>query len=169
MTNRIVVVIAALIVLGAAGFGGWWLAATRGWIPGMPHSPRPENFKAALDEYYARTANMMARQCAALGYSPGQRQMGHPDTAFDWTPAGFLARVDGDQGRQPHLAKRLTLLEKHGHLQSRKAADGALEYLLPWKGYAASNGQGCFYLTSGEREAKILAGDKSRVENGVEI
>lgn len=168
MMMRIVQALAALVVLGALAFGGWWFAASRGWIPGKPNSPRPENFKAALDEYFARTANLQSRQCASVGYSQS-RQSGHADTAFDWTPAGFLLRLDGDASRMQFLARRLPLLQKHGLLQVRQGEGGVQEYTLTWKGYVASNGSGCFYLTSGEREAKVLAGEKARVENGVEI
>jgi hypothetical protein len=171
MAQKILIALAALIVVGAAAGGGWWVAAERGWIAGKENSPRPENFKRALDDYLARSANMMQRQCAHIGYHPGQRQMGHPDTAFDWTPAGFLARADAESARMGmvNLARRLPLLAKHGLLEARKGEGGTQEYAMTWKGYLASNGNGCFHLTSGEREAKVLAAEKARVENGVEI
>jgi hypothetical protein len=164
-----IILLAVLLVLSAAGYGGWWIAADRGWIPGKPNSPRAENFKAALDDYYARTTNLSSRNCISLGYYGGQRQAGFPDTGFDWTPAGFLARTDSESARNPSMAKRLALLERHGHLQLRRNEGGVQEYGLTWKGYAASGGNGCFFVTSGEREAKVLAGEKARVENGVEI
>jgi hypothetical protein len=168
--KKALIAVFVLSVLAGAGAGGWWYAADKGLIPGKPNSPRPENFKLALDQYLSRTAETTSRPCANVGYYAPQGRS-FPDVRFDWTPVGFRAVIDprAQQQQGGNVKGRLALLEKQGYFQSSQTADGATEYTMTWKGYAASNASGCFHMASVEREAKIIGFEKKRIENAIEI
>jgi hypothetical protein len=169
MLQKIIVGIASLIVLAAAAGGGWWLAAEKGWIAGKPNSPRKENFKRALDEHLRRTTMSHARPCAPVDMNRPMDGMGVPDIRFDWTPASFRAVVDPRQPQTQRGGLRYAFFAKQGYFAARTLPDGATEYTLTWKGFAASTGQPCFQFASAERRAEVLSFAKKRVENGVEV
>lgn len=169
MLQKIIVGIASLIVLGAAAGGGWWFAAERGWIAGKRNSPRAENFKRSLDEHLRRTTTYYARPCAPVEMSRPQDGMGPADVRFDWTPASFRAVVDPRQPQAQRAGPRYAFFAKQGYFAAKALADGATEYTLTWKGFAASTGQACFQMAGAERGAEVLSFAKKRSENGVDI
>jgi hypothetical protein len=157
-----------LVVVASLGVGGWQYALERGWVAGKPNSPRPENFKRALDDYLPHTVDPQKRLCAPLGYG---RQyglaLGFPDTRFYYTPPTFLARLDGTSA--PDLRARLDHFARHGYLAAVQGDDGVRQYTMTWKGLGTSNGAGCMYLTGVERDASIVSFARARIEHGEEI
>jgi len=161
-------VTSVLVFAGSLGVGGWQYAMTRGWIPGKPNSPRPENFKRALDHYLPHAVDPQKRLCAPLGY--GTRygvSMGFPDTRFYFTPPTFLARLEGDSASS--LRPRLDHFARHGYLEASESAQGGVQYTMSWKGFGESNGAGCMYLAGTERDASIVSYARARSEHGREI
>jgi len=169
MLQKIIVGIASLIVLAAAAGGGWWFAADRGWIAGKPNSPRKENFKRVLDEHLRRTTAYYARPCAPVEMTRPQDGMGPANIRFEWTPAGFRAVADPRQPQTLRAAQRYAFFARLGYMAAAALPDGATEYTLTWKGYAASTGQPCFQMAGAERSAEVLSFAKKRTENGVDI
>ncbi|MFN0301455.1 MAG: hypothetical protein ACKVQU_14005 [Burkholderiales bacterium] len=169
MLQKFIVGLASLVVLGAAAGGGWWYAAERGWIAGKPSAPRSENFKRALDEHLRRTTVYYARPCAPVEMTRPQDGMGPTDIRFDWTPAAFRAVIDPRQPQLQHIGARYAFFAAQGYMDAKALADGATEYTLNWKGYAASTGQACFLMAGAERNAEILSFAWKRNENGVDV
>lgn len=169
MLQKIIVGLAALIVVAAAGGAGWWVSAEKGWIAGKANSPRPENFKRALDEHLLRTGSPWNRPCVSVDGMRPQDGMGPKDIRFDWTPASFRMVMDPRRAQMPQLPARYAYLAKQGFFDAKPLAEGAIEYYLTWKGLAASTGQGCFQMASSERSATVLSAAKKRTENGVDI
>ncbi len=167
--KKTAVVLAALIVLAAAGAGAWWYAADRGYIAGKPNSPRPENFKAAIDRYLAGSAHIygQAQPCVQPGYY-SRTPAGWPDLRFDMTPTGFRFTADAKSDPQGQLQGRFQALISPGFFEAT-TVDGTTVYTMTWKGYAASNGNGCFAVASAHREAKIIGFEPKRIENHVAI
>jgi len=155
--NSITVGLAKLIVALAIAAGAWWLAAEQGWIPGRPDSPRAENFKRAIDEHLALTAGPYSRACAPLRVRPPPNRMGPPGVRFDWTPAGYVVVVDERRERQPQLARQIALLAAQGFFDTKPLEDGAIEYALTWKGFAASPRQHCFEFAGQDYDAEVLS------------
>ena len=169
MIQKIIVALAALIVAAAAAGGGWWFAAERGWIPGKPNSPRPENFKAALDAHLKRSNSPHNRPCAPVNAQRPQDGMGPKDVRWDWSPASFRAVLDPRRPSYDRPERRFAYLAKQGFFTEKALADGTTEYLLTWKGMAASTGQSCFAMASSDRAAEVLSFTKKRTENGIDI
>jgi len=168
--KKLGLIIALLVLGGSLGLGGWRYAQNRGWVAGKPNSPRPENFKRALDSFLPRLVDPTKRPCATMGFHPGgPRTTGFPDTEFNWSPADYLARLEQSPRPFEFLPKRLELLAKHGYLQARPGNSDFPEYSLTWKGYATSNGAGCLYLAGVEHDVKLITFRKARVENGVDV
>lgn len=168
MAKKLLFLVAILIVIAALVSAGWWWAANRGLIAGMANSPRPENFKRAFDAYLGSTASGYLRPCATPGFVSLSGRS-YTDTRFDWSPAGFLAVLDNTLDGYAVLKMRFEYLEQQGFFDSQTLPGGAPEYRLTWKGYAQSNGEGCFYFASAEREAKVVGFERKRVDNGVDI
>ncbi len=169
MIQKIIVGLAALIVAAAAAGGGWWFAADRGWIPGKPNSPRAENFKAALDAYLKRSNSPYNRPCAPVNAPRPQDGMGPRDVRWDWSPASFRAVVDPRRPAYDRPERRFAYLAQQGFFTANALPDGTTEYLLTWKGMAASTGQSCFAMAASDRAAEVLSFAKKRVENGVDV
>lgn len=171
--KKTLITLLVLAILGGGSFGGWWVAADRGLIAGKPNSPRAENFKAAIDHHLAQGArNFHSQPCVSAPAAPalqGTPGGGFKDTRFDHTPAGFFASPDLRSDPGGSIKNRLAFLEKQGLLQSATNAGGGIEYTMTWRGFAASNGSGCFHVASAEREAKVIGFEKKRTENGVDI
>lgn len=166
--RNLVLAASVLAIVGSLGVGGWQYALERGWIAGKPNSPRPENFKRALDRYLPHTVDPQKRLCAPLGY--GSRyglSKGFPDTRFYFTPPTFLARLDSESAAD--LRERLDHFARHGYLSAVQGRDGMLQYTMTWKGLGASDGAGCMYLAGVERDVSILSFAHARIEHGEEI
>lgn len=161
--------VAVLVVLGSLGASGWKYARNEGWVAGSPASPRPENFKRALDQYLPHTVEPRERLCANIGYATGHaRTLSFPDTQFYFSPPTYLARVGPETS--PRLRKRLEHFAKHGYLKAAQGDGGLPEFTMTWKGFAASNGAGCLFLAGTERQATVLSHKRARVErDGEEI
>jgi len=157
-------------ILGGGGFAGWWTAADRGLIPGKPNSPRAENFKTAVDNHLAQGArNFHSQPCVSVPVNPGAQGGGFKDTRFDHTPVGFFVSPDLRNDPGGSIKNRLAFLEKQGLLQSAMNTGGGTEFTMTWRGFAASNDNGCFHVASAEREAKVIGFEKKRTENGIDI
>lgn len=167
--QKLIVGLAALIVAAALAGGGWWFAADRGWIPGKPNSPRPENFKAALDAHLKRTTTYYNRPCAPVNAPRPPDGMGPKDVRWDWSPASFRAVVDPRRPSYDRADRRFAYLAQQGFFTANALPDGTTEYLLTWKGIAASTGQSCFAMAAADRAAEVLSFAKKRVENGVDV
>lgn len=167
--KSITVALAKLIIVLAIALGAWWLAAEQGWIPGRPDSPRTENFKRAIDEQLTLRAGPYARACARLRLRPPPDGMGPPGVRFDWTPASFLFTLDERRAPQPQLARQFALLAAQGFFEARPLEDGAIEYALTWKGFAASPRRGCFEFAGRGYDAEILSTQRKDAARGVEI
>jgi hypothetical protein len=167
--NTITVALAKLIIALAIAAGAWWLAAEQGWIPGRPDSPRAENFKRAIDEFLALKQGPYARACALLRLRRARDNMGPPGVRFDWTPASFLAIVDERREPQPQLVRQIALLTEQGFFEAKPLEDGAIEYTLTWKGFAASPRQGCFEFAGGGYDAEMLSFKRKTGTRDVEI
>ncbi|MBY0266145.1 MAG: hypothetical protein K2W84_07015 [Burkholderiales bacterium] len=168
--KKLLLTLLVLAILGGGGFAGWWYAADRGLIAGKPNSPRAENFKAAIDHHLAQGArNFYSQPCVSVPVPPGTQGGGFKDTRFDHTPVGFFVSPDLRNDPGGSIKNRLAFLEKQGLLQSSITAGGSTEFVMTWRGFAASNGNGCFHVSSAERDAKIIGFEKKRSENGVDI
>jgi hypothetical protein len=77
---------------------------------------------------------------------------GFPGMERDWTPASFRVRLDAATDPDGRLARIFALGERHG-LYERVGAGTPPEYGLTWKGFATSDGGGCFY--TGGQEATV--------------
>lgn len=160
-------IVAVLVLVGSLAFGGWKYARNEGWIAGSPASPRPENFKRALDRYLAHLRDPEKRACLSVGYPDRwSSATSFPDTRFAFTPAAYRARLGPETA--PPVRERIELFARHGYLQARPAGEGSTEYHMTWKGFAASNGAGCFYLADVERDVRIVSFRRARVEKGGE-
>jgi hypothetical protein len=155
--NSITVALAKLIVALALATGAWWLAAGQGWIPGQLDSPRAENFKRAIDQHLELMAGPASRACARLRVRPPADGMGPTGIRFDWTPAGFVITVDERREPQPQLPRQIALLAAQGFFEAKPLEDGAIEYALTWKGFAASPRQGCFEIAGRDYDAEVLS------------
>jgi len=167
--NSITVALAKLIVALAIAAGAWWIAAEQGWIPGRPDSPRAENFKRAIDQQLALQGGSRSRACAPLRVRRPANGMGPPGVRFDWTPAGFVIAVDARREPQPNLAPQIALLAAQGFFDSKPLADGAIEYALTWKGFAASPRQGCFEFAGNSYDTEVLSFKAKGVARDVEL
>ncbi|MDH3287523.1 MAG: hypothetical protein OEP48_07345 [Betaproteobacteria bacterium] len=155
--NSITVALAKLIVALAIATGAWWFAAGQGWIPGRLDSPRAENFKRAIDQHLELEAGPTSRACARLRLRQPADGMGPPGVRFDWTPAGFAITVDERREPQPQLARQIALLAAQGFFDAKPLEDGAIDYALTWKGFAASPRQGCFEIAGRDYDAEVLS------------
>jgi hypothetical protein len=121
-------------------------------------------FKRAIEEHVARTSVNFGRPCVNLWKIAPTKQPSFPDTRFDWAPASFIIRLDGETDPEGRLARVFGLAARHGYFERRKAPDGAPEYRMTWAGYAKTNGQGCFYTGSVEIEAAVQSFERQGVE-----
>jgi len=167
--NSITVTLAKLIVALAIAAGAWWLAAEQGWIPGRPDSPRAENFKHAIDQHLSLQAGPNSRACASLKLRRPRNGMGPPGVRFDWTPASFVIAVDERREPQPQLARQIALLAAQGFFDAIPLEDGAIEYAMTWKGFAASPRQRCFEFAGKAYNAEVLSFKRKDAARDVEL
>lgn len=170
--KKTVIAILVFVVLAASGYGGWWYAAEKGMIAGKPNSPRAENFEAALNQYFSKRSGegYYGRSCVSMNPdSASARTNTYKDTRIDYTPVGFRYSTGSAPDSRGNRKAQLEYMEKQGFFTSTANRDGGADYEMTWKGYAASNTNGCFFIQSAERVAKIIGFEKKRTDNGVDI
>ena len=124
--------------------------------------PTAEDFKRALDGHFlAASGGFLPRPCVHVGFYLGAPEVSFAGTEFDWTPASFLARHDASSPKVGNPEDRYQYLVKQGFMQVRTAADGAREYTMTWKGFGATDGQGCFFTGGGRIEPVVLSFEKA--------
>jgi hypothetical protein len=132
--------------------------------------PAAEDFKRALDAHLLQQAGAyLPRPCVRVGFHLGAPERAFPGTEFDWTPASFVSRHDADSPKVGNPEGPYQLLARHGLMQARTLADGAREYTMTWKGFGASDGQGCFFTGGGTVDTVVHSFEKARGEGGREI
>lgn len=130
--------------------------------------PAAEDFKRALDAHLLQAGAYLPRPCVRVGFHLGAPERAFPGTEFDWTPASFLSRHDADSPKVGNPEGPYQLLARHGLMQARTLADGAREYTMTWKGFGASDGQGCFFTGGGALDMVVHSFEKARGEGGRE-
>ncbi|MBX3664462.1 MAG: hypothetical protein KF834_02135 [Burkholderiales bacterium] len=168
MNKTVISTAAVAAVLGVVGIGGCQHPADRDQILGESNSPQVKNFKATLDRYLAQTLGYYSQPCVGMP-STNPRSSGFKDTRVDHTPVGFRVSLDARNDPVGNIKARLAYLEKQGFIQSRPNANGSHDYSMTWKGFAATNTNGCLNIASVEREAKVIGFEKVRADNDVEI
>jgi hypothetical protein len=128
------------------------------------------DFQRAVQRHVEKTEFRLGRPCVHLA-SKSDWPRAHerlPDTRLEWTPAAFLVRLDREMDPTGRLAPRFALAARHGLFEQRVGQGSVPEYTMTWRGYAHTDGQGCFHTGSAEvdvavRSIEPLSGGNYRV------
>ncbi|APV48622.1 hypothetical protein BWI17_02330 [Betaproteobacteria bacterium GR16-43] len=130
-----------------------------------------ERIQTAIAATYASGTDSRNRTCVTLPYL-NKRYKGRGESAFGWTPLAFAAQMDAPHLGEypPQLDALFKLLARAGFVEPiEPAANGAAQYGLTWKGYAASGESECFRISSHEYDVDVKSFESVAPREGASI
>ncbi len=152
-----VTVILAVLAVAAPGY-----AATTPLLAADPSRPPMQKFVDAMDLYIEQQGRgFFTRYCVSLNPALVSERTGtFKDTFYDETPAGYRLSTETLNDPRGALRAQLDYLRNEGFLEGKPNAKGGIDYLLTWKGYAASNTNGCLFIHGHQSQSVIDSVEK---------